>query len=278
MSAQRRLAWIADGSPFRLATPARDLRDVLRGHGYTVYDIGNRTHLEAEPPEDHTPYSATGWPGTAVYGVGYAIDVMPPPAGLPSLQELGAQVLEDRNAGVAGIRWLKYMNWEPEGNYTGPCWHESWQPSYARRSSSDRGHIHLSGLTGYESSTIGAGYDPVARIRGDDMTTADVITGLETVRPYQRRGPRERLQAAGWSDMSPRGVLDYCMDFVAFQGPRLEAIEAIVRELADRPPVVPAPVDVEALAAALAPLLRPGVTLAELRSTLASTRLVPAAE
>ncbi|MET9303191.1 hypothetical protein ABZX66_28110 [Micromonospora aurantiaca] len=177
VGAKRRLNWIADGSPFRLMTPARDLRDILRGHGYTVYDIGNRSHLEADPPEDHTPFSATGFPGKAKYGVGYALDVMPPKDGqrskvdglpLPSLQQLGAQLLADRKAGVAGIKWLKYMNWEPERNNGGPCYHESWQPSYARRSSTDRGHIHLSGLTGYETSTIGAGYDPVARIRGDD--------------------------------------------------------------------------------------------------------------
>lgn len=173
MSKQDHRTWINQGRPFRLMTPAAELRDVLRGYGYTVYDIGNDAHLDAEPPEDHTPYSETGWPGEALYGTGYAVDVMPTAKpGLPSLQQLGAQLLADRNAGIDGIRWLKYMNWEPEADNRGPCWHESWQPGYARRTSSDRGHIHLSGLTGYESSTIGRGYDPVARIRngGSEMT------------------------------------------------------------------------------------------------------------
>lgn len=174
MSEARRLAWIADGSPFQLMRPARDLRDVLRRYGYTVYALGDKRHLEHEPPEDHTPYSATGYPGTAQYGVGYAVDIMPPPAGsgLPSLQRLGAQLLADRKSGVAGIKWLKYMNWEPEADWSGPCYQERWMPTYARRSSSDRGHIHLSGLTGFETSMVGAGYDPVARIRGvsDDMS------------------------------------------------------------------------------------------------------------
>ncbi|MEV0396719.1 hypothetical protein [Polymorphospora rubra] len=161
------LAWRSRGSPFRLMTPAAALRDILRRHGYTVYDIGNEDHLVATTPEDHTPYSATGWPGKAQYGTGYAIDIMPPRAGsgLPSLQQLGAQILADRRAGVAGISWLKYMNWEPERNNGGPCYQERWTPNYTRRSSTDRGHIHLSGLTGYETSTIAAGYDPVARIR-----------------------------------------------------------------------------------------------------------------
>ncbi|HEY0697385.1 MAG TPA: hypothetical protein VGD43_06205, partial [Micromonospora sp.] len=137
-------------------------------YGYTVYDLGNREHLEHEPPEDHTPYSATGYPRRARYGVGYAIDIMPPRRGLPSLPLLGAQLLADRKAGVPGISWLKYMNWEPKGNYTGPCYQESWRPRYARRRSGDRGHIHLSGLTGFETSAIGSGYDPVARLRGED--------------------------------------------------------------------------------------------------------------
>lgn len=165
MSKQDWLDWVARGSPFRLMRPAADLRDRLRAYGYTVYDIGDRAHLEREPPEDHTPYSATGWPGEAEYGVGYAIDIMPPAtAGLPSLQKLGAQILADRATGDAQIRWLKYMNWEPQRNNGGPCYHESWQPDHSRRSSTDRGHIHLSGLTGYEDSTIGREYDPVARV------------------------------------------------------------------------------------------------------------------
>jgi hypothetical protein len=177
VSEQDRLEWERRGSPFRLMTPAADLRNVVRAHGYTVYDLGDEDHLNREPPEDHTPYSATGWPGTAAYGVGYAIDIMPPKAGarskidgkpLPSLQQLGAQLLKDRNAGVPGIRWLKYMNWEPQRNWGGPCYQEAWKPTYRRRDSSDRGHIHMSGLTGMENSTIGRGYDPVARIRGGD--------------------------------------------------------------------------------------------------------------
>lgn len=171
--------WIADGSPFTLVRPLRHLRDLLRGYGYTVYDRGNRDHMLHDPPEDHTPYSATGWPNAARYGYGYAVDVMPPAAGsgLPSLQQLGRQLYADRAAG--DIKWLKYMNWEPEGNYSGSCYHDSWQPDHVRRSSSDRGHIHVSARTGYEESTAGDGYDPVAAIRGEDMTPADFAKLLD---------------------------------------------------------------------------------------------------
>lgn len=248
---QRRLNWAKDGSPFRLMAPARNLRDTLRGHGYTVYDIGNRAHLEADPPEDHTPYSATGYPGTATYGVGYALDVMPPAAGarskidgqpLPSLQQLGAQLLADRKANVGGIRWLKYMNWEPQANNSGPCYHESWEPTYARRSSTDRGHIHLSGLTGYETSTIGAGYDPVARIRGDGddmMTPAQFLTLLkDPAVDMHLRGTAWRYVGGGIpKGMSTLGVLNELVatsrllaEKVDIDPAELEQIRAAARE------------------------------------------------
>jgi hypothetical protein len=196
MARSDRLRWEAAGRPFRLMTPAQDLKTRLRAHGYTAYDIGNQQHLEHEPPEDHTPYSATGYPGKAVYGVGYAVDIMPPASGarskldglpLPTLQQLGARIVADRNSGVGGIKWLKYINWEPQRDNGGPCYQDSWRPTYARRSSTDRGHIHMSGLTGFESSTIGAGYDPVARIRGGDDMTKEEHDALMAVKDMLTR-------------------------------------------------------------------------------------------
>jgi len=179
--------WDRSGRPFALSRPCKALRDTLRRHGYTVFDIGDEGHLQASPPEDHTPFSATGWPGTARKGLGYAIDIMPPAAGakskidgkpLPSLQKLGAQIFKDRRADHGPISWLKYMNWEPQRNNGGDCWHEAWQPNYHQTTSNDRGHIHLSARTGVESSDVGDGYDPVARIHGEDddmpLSTGDV--------------------------------------------------------------------------------------------------------
>jgi hypothetical protein len=93
-----------------------------------------------------------------------ALDVLAPPAGstLPTLAQLGGQIYRDRVAGVAGVAWLKYMNWEPGD---GACWHDSWQPEHVRRPSSDRAHLHLSGRSDRVMSNAGAGYDPVARFR-----------------------------------------------------------------------------------------------------------------
>jgi hypothetical protein len=237
VSKQNRITWESKGSPFRLMTPAANLRDVLRGHGYTVYDIGNQQHLEHEPPEDHTPYSSTGWPGKALYGVGYAIDIMPPKSGakskkdglpLPTLQQLGARLLSDRKAGLKAISWLKYMNWEPERNNGGPCYQESWKPNYARRTSSDRGHIHLSGVTGMENSTVGADYDPVARLRGDDDMAGEAQKILTIVERIDRRGPGWHLQDQGEITRSNGQTYGWTQ-----QRALLEAILAAVRDQAD---------------------------------------------
>lgn len=167
--------WRAAGSPFTLCRPLRELRDLLRGYGYTVYDIGNAAHLQHDPPEDHTPYSETGWPGRARYGYGYAVDIMPPRAGsgLPALAALGTVIHDQRPA------WVKYLNWEPDGP-GGRCLHCSWQPRHAQRASTDRGHIHLSARTGYEE-TSGGRFDPVDIIRGGSDMDADQARELRAV-------------------------------------------------------------------------------------------------
>lgn len=208
MSEAQYRAWLADGSPYALVRPLAELRDLLRGYGYTVYDRGNRAHMLADPPEDHTPYSATGWPNEARYGYGYAVDIMPPGARpLPSLQQLGARLHADRNAGR--IPWLKYMNWEPEGDYAGPCQHCTWTPDHASRTSSDRGHIHLSARTGYEAKSSD-GYDPVATIKGDDMTPAEFAKILDdpTVAAKMRALPWQYRGGGIPAGMSTLGVIN----------------------------------------------------------------------
>jgi hypothetical protein len=174
-SAQHR-RWIESGLTWQLARPLLALRDRLRSYGYTVYDIGNTEHLDHSPPEDHTPYSETGWPIPTPYGWVTAIDIMPPPGGLPSLQALGAQVFADKEAGRAP--WLKYMNWGPTSDQVAV--QDSWEPDHYRRSSSDTGHIHISArsdMTEYEGADY---YNPVARLRsskGPDMIRIGVQDG-----------------------------------------------------------------------------------------------------
>lgn len=161
--------WRADGSPWKLAQPVADLVGVLRRYGYQVGTIGDAHHLGDPTPEDHTPYSGSGWPKPNPYPWVHAADVMPPPTGrgLPTLAQLGAQIRADRQAAVPGIAWLKYMNWTTG---EGQCVHDSWKPSYRRASSGDRGHIHLSARTDFTQTH--SMYDPVARWRAGQQPKA----------------------------------------------------------------------------------------------------------
>lgn len=149
--------------------------DLLGRHGYTVYYLGSddERHLKAARPEDHCPFSTTGYPTPHPYPFVAAVDIMPPKAGsgLPSLQRLGARLIADRNAGVPGISWMKYINHEPDRDDGGRCFHDSWQPAYRRVDSRDRGHLHISAYSTVATSPVATGYDPVARIRAADTPT-----------------------------------------------------------------------------------------------------------
>jgi len=172
-SAQHR-NWLKAGGPVSgLIRPMARMRDLLRRYGYTVYDLGNSRHLDADPPEDHTPYSETGWPRRSPRWWLHAIDIMPPPprSGLPLLQQLGAQLYRDKQAGHPGVAWLKYMNWGPQSDSSAV--QDSWRPDHQRSASKDAGHIHLSGRTDMTGYAGADDYDPVARIRGGQPPPAD---------------------------------------------------------------------------------------------------------
>lgn len=164
MATQAYYDWIKAGRPYTLARPVRALRDRLRAYGYTVYDYPNTDHQQAEPPEDHTPYSATGWPVASPRWYGMALDVMPSSrTDLPDWRDVADQMFRDKQAGLAEIAWLKYMNRELPGTRT--CVQDRWQPTHVRRSSNDTGHIHGSCRSDFHLSAVGDSYDPVARYR-----------------------------------------------------------------------------------------------------------------
>ena len=214
--------WRADGSPWHPATPIKDLAHQLSEHGYTVWCLGDERHLKARPPEDHVPFGQTGWPGTQHYPVVMAMDVKAPGpgSGLPSLQELGRQLRADKMAGHPGLAWLKYMNWEPERDNGGPCWHETWMPEHHRRPSGDRGHLHLSCRTDYTTSTTAAGYDPVARL-GNPNRKEDDVSWTDDVIPvkYPAEDPKNKTWAAG-------NALGHARDLAAETRDRVKDLQA----------------------------------------------------
>lgn len=160
--------WVAAGKPYTLARPCRELKALLKAAGYIVYDYPDDRHQLADPPEDHTPYSATGWPIASARWVGHAIDVMPGGGPLP-LPVLARRIIAARDAKRPGTEWVKYLNWTDE---SGRCRHESWKTATrVTTSSNDKGHLHISARSDYDAS------DTVSRSRWspleDDMDLDD---------------------------------------------------------------------------------------------------------
>jgi len=150
--------WIADGKPARQAQPIADMVTMFEGHGFVVYWMGNQAHLTATPPEDHCPFSNTPWPGAQPYPYVLALDLMPKGgAGGASLAPIARKIIADKRSGNAP--WVKYLNWTDE---SGHVWHTKWQPTEATTASTDAGHIHLSIRTDYATSNAAHGWDPLA--------------------------------------------------------------------------------------------------------------------
>lgn len=158
------LGWARDAKPFKDCQPTLDLIATLRRYGYTGPGTGypDERHQLADPPEDHTPYSHTPWPGAQPYPYGMAIDIMPG-HGI-DVMDLGVRLVADRNRRIPGTEPIKYINWTSP--VTGQCWHSSWQPKFAQTPSTDRGHVHISFRTDFYTSKIMSQYDPFG---GEEM-------------------------------------------------------------------------------------------------------------
>lgn len=133
MTSKQHQHWIDRGKPWRLATPIAEMKAALLSFGApadTIGTLGDDRHLDAEPPEDHTPYSETGWPVPTPNDVVTAIDYQG-----PNWNRWAEHWIAMADAGHAP--WIKYMNYEGV--------HYSWEPHAARRSSTDwKGHAHMS--------------------------------------------------------------------------------------------------------------------------------------
>lgn len=212
--------WINHGRPDSgLVRPLAQLRDVLRAAGYTVYDWPNDAHLDAEPPEDHTFYSETGWPKPSPKWWRHAIDVMPKPGadGARDLWLLGARIAADRQAGR--ITWLKYINRPPTSDLRYAI-QEAWEPNYVKRGSSDTGHLHLSSITGVEA--LDAPYNPLIAAGVDGMahTIDDVYNAITAI------ANGEQPPAGGHS-----AVQDWVKTMQSY-GAKLDALTSTVQQVA----------------------------------------------
>lgn len=179
MTSQGYRDWLAAGKPDSgLARPLAKLRDALRAGGYVVYDEPDDRHRLADPPEDHTEFSATGWPGPSPRWWRHAIDVMPTKGG-QDLYNLGQYLVRDRTAGLA--LWIKYVN-VPTDATLRSAMHHRWEPSHGTALTDDTGHIHISCVTGVEETDTPP-YNPFGYVlpSPDRSWTENLIMNLPTV-------------------------------------------------------------------------------------------------
>lgn len=207
MTSQAYYDWRAKGSPFTLAQPCADLQKLLQGAGFTVFAYPDDAHLNADPPEDHTPFSATGWPIASPFGYGHAIDIMPSAGKMP-LSQLADRIIAAKRRGAPGAAWIKYLNWTDAAGVTR---HISWQPTEAIRTSTDKGHIHISSRSDYTKSNVVSmsGWNPLADntstggTGGMSFTDADEAFLKGAPWQYNGRGIGEN------SDTVKRSMLSY---------------------------------------------------------------------
>lgn len=184
MATQAYRDWLKAGRPYTLIRPAKATQASIRAYGIVVYDYPNDAHLQANVPEDHTPFSVTGWPSSNKRWNARALDVMPRSDSSAHRKEnadIARQLIKDRDAGFPGAMWIKYINWTDEkGNCQQVRWTDAANPlKHTTRSSSDKGHIHISGRSDVDNDVRADAYDPVARMKGITVTDTPLAQNTE---------------------------------------------------------------------------------------------------
>jgi hypothetical protein len=185
MTSVQHQRWIDEGSPWHLAVPILELKNAIEATysppADTIGTLGDQSHLDAEPPEDHTPYSETGWPGHTPPFIVTALDYNG-----PGWEALFEHLINERHAGR--MMWIKYINFRGL--------HHSWEPDYKGTTSTDwKGHGHLSIRTDWCFSSTnltaaqltGADATPPAPGPGTPPSASilreKIMTDWQTVRP-----------------------------------------------------------------------------------------------
>lgn len=154
--------WLADGSPWTPCSPVGALALAAHNHGVGIGIIGDMSHLTADPPQDHCPYSHTPWPGAQPYPHVMAIDLM-----TTDVSVANALIDAKRSGRVPCIKYMNYTD------ATGNCHHISWEPDEMVEASSDTGHIHISIRTDHVDCSHATGFDPFAVSTPTPVPTGD---------------------------------------------------------------------------------------------------------
>lgn len=186
--------WVRAGRPWENCVPVREFVAALQAAGWTggaLGTIGDEAHLQAETPQDHTPFSMTGWPGEHPYPQILALDVMHSPNSGRDVAPLADYWRYEARHGR--MPWLKYMTWRARRYDV----RNNWDPVAAQ---GHWDHAHLSFRT--DCAWTGIGNWQVIPNGGNDMSTEDanmhkadtwrtlaILTGTDAV--YQLEGEPE---------------------------------------------------------------------------------------
>lgn len=187
MASQAFHEWEAAGRPDSgLALPLTQLADTLTAEGWLVYRWPDDSHLQADVPEDHTQFSATGYPEPSPRWWRHAIDVMPDGKGPEALFDLGERITLDRISGR--ILWLKYINRPDVRGQLDTARQDNFKNgAHNVYSSSDVGHLHLSSTTGVE--TLSDPYNPLAPAGAALTSGVDMLMVRPVGNPNQMTPP-----------------------------------------------------------------------------------------
>lgn len=225
--------WVARGRPYRLATPIAEIKALARTAGVAwLGDLGSddKRHLQADTPEDHTPFSATAWPAPLPGYVVTAIDL----ADGPHSDRLLAAARSGR------APWVKYLNFRRR-NYSVK---RDWEPI----PSSDA-HLHMSIRSDWCDRSIGT-FNPfvdlVDHSGGDDDMTPEQDERLRRVE--QTLG--KFIQGAAMTGAQPGLPPD--LNFKIVPNVALDEIRSTLAALSARPaPPTKLEIDYRQLAVAL---------------------------
>jgi hypothetical protein len=156
--------WVAAGRPLTPAIPVRETVERMRlafpagAKQFSWY--ANEAHYQAAVPQDHTPYSVTGWPLASPRWWVFATDIMCTAVG-GSCQPLFDYWISEARAGR--MPWMKYFIWRA----TIYDVRNGWKP---QASANHFDHIHLSMRTDWQLKGLGTW--SITPVKGDDMIFA----------------------------------------------------------------------------------------------------------
>jgi hypothetical protein len=192
--------WENQGRPLDPAQPIREVVEALQAAypaaaaEYLFSWYADESHYQSSYPEDHTPFSYTGWPHANPWWFVHATDIMHRPDLGVDCNAIFAWWIAAARAGE--VPWLKYIIWQ------GLLYdvRNGWEPV---GNSGHFDHIHISARTDYTAAGLG-GWSPIPG--GDDMSREDSISAVQLAQQGSDRH--------GYADNGPEAVDAYQAELI----------------------------------------------------------------